>query len=164
MRRTTIIGLAALAVAAAALEAAAAAPSSVAPPTEDQAKAAQTFMKDAMEPAAEAVWGSVGYIINADGARDLSPKTDEEWNAVLDNIDVAELFVESVKEADFKWDPESWSGYADGVIAALEANRAAAAAHDVDAMFVAGEALDQACESCHLHFEEGEAAGGASFQ
>ncbi len=133
---------------------------SLAPPTEEQALAAQTFMKTTLEPAAEELWNSVGFIIDASGEHDLSPQTDEEWAAVETRVDTLEIFLDGLKQANFAWDASTWSGYVDEVIEAAEANRLAAELHDVEAMYVAGERLDTACESCHLHFEEGEEAGG----
>lgn len=131
----------------------------IAPPTEEQALAAQSFMKTTLEPAAEDVWDSVGYIVDFEGEHDLSPKTDQEWNDVVGDIDTLEIVLAGLKTAPFAWDEATWGGYVDQVVVAVEQNRSAAVAHDVDAMFEAGEVLDQACESCHLHFEEGENAG-----
>jgi hypothetical protein len=134
-----------------------AARAALAPPTEAQAEAAQLFMTGAFEPAAEEVWNSVGYIIDADGEHDLSPRTVEDWNKVLGRVDALEGLAAGLKNAAFAWDPDTWSTYCDLVIAAAEENRRAAEAHDVEAMYEAGEHLDRACESCHMHFEEGEA-------
>jgi hypothetical protein len=129
---------------------------SVAPPTEEQATAAQEFMKTTLEPAAEQVWNSVGFIIDETGEHDLAPKTPEDWTAVEAKVEALEILVEGLREANFVWDEATWGGYVDGVIEAAEANRLAAIDQDVEAMYVAGETLDKACESCHMHFEEGE--------
>jgi hypothetical protein len=130
----------------------------LAPPTEAQAEAALAFMNGVMQPTAEELWGSVGFIIDASGEHDLSPKSDEEWQAVVGRADAVIDLAEGLKNAAFAWDPDTWSAYCDEVIAAAEANRRAAEAQSVDAMYEAGELLDRACESCHLHFEEGESA------
>jgi hypothetical protein len=126
-------------------------------PTAEQAVTAQNFMKTVMEPAAETLWRSVGFITDKDGEHDLSPKTDEDWAAIGPRADTVVQVLEGLRDASFKWDPDNtWNSFIDQTIAAVNENKAAGASKSVDAMYDAGEKLDKACDLCHAHWEKGE--------
>ncbi len=97
-------------------------------------------------PATDTLWG-------AD-----DPQTDDEWQ-VLDSA--ARTVIESFEKIrsggggpnDAAWaSAAKFQAYIDEEIAAGEAARAAIAARDLDALFVAGDELYPPCENCHIDF------------
>jgi hypothetical protein len=140
--------------------AAASAAAKYAGPSDEQSDTADNFMKTVMQPTAETLWNSVGFVIDASGEHDLAPKNDEEWAAVGYRADALIQVLQGLRNAEFRWDPDNtWNGFIDGVIAAANENKAAADAKSVDAMYEAGERLDKACEACHDHWEKGQEGG-----
>jgi len=86
------------------------------------------------------------------------PQTDAEWQ-VLDSA--ARTVIESFEKIrnggggpnDAAWASEAkFQAYIDEQIAAGEAARAAIAARDLDALFIAGDELYPPCENCHIDF------------
>ena len=114
------------------------------------------FMMEVMQPAADVVWGSAGWVIDAEGEHNLAPTTDEGWaesrQGALDVIAAGE----ALKTADFAYDQENWVAFADGIIAAGGLARDAADAQDDEAMFEAGAQLYRVCLACHQFYRVGE--------
>lgn len=97
-------------------------------------------------PASDILWG-------AD-----DPQSAEEW-ATLDDAAVA--LIDAFEKArdggagpsDDGWAADSrFQAYLDEEVVAAEAAREAIATRDIDALFVAGDALYSPCENCHIDF------------
>lgn len=116
-------------------------------------EAAQAYMEGVMEPTAETLWNSVGYIITEEGEQDLSPKNDEEWAEVVARAEALMNVAEELKTVPFRWQDDDWDQYAQGIKDVAEMNRQAALHQSIDEMYDAGEVLDKACEACHQHYE-----------
>ncbi len=108
-------------------------------------------MERILDPAADVIWDSAGFVITAAGESDLAPTTDEGWEHVRDS---AALVAESgnlllmpgrVGGAD-------WVVYAQELRTAGEVAMAAAEARDADALFDAGGRLYLACRTCHEQY------------
>jgi hypothetical protein len=139
----------------------------------------QDLMDSEVDPAADFLWASVGFVATQKGVQDKEPRTDTEWAAVRHNaltlIEATNLLVmegRRVADESKPLDEEEKGGIEDPkeIQKAIEANRAAFInfAHglhdagmemlraidkkDVAAMGAAGEKLDAACEQCHRTF------------
>jgi cytochrome c556 len=135
-------------------------------------------MKGIVDPNATAIWDSVGTESNDKGLVEKSPKTDEEWAVVerqaLTLAEAANLLITPGRhlalpeEANYKSKPDApeltptqieqkiaanpgeWVKHAKDLQATAVKAMAAAKAKDKDALLNVGEAIDNACESCHL--------------
>ena len=137
----------------------------------------EDIMRSIIDPAADAVWDAVVTVVNADGITTTQPETSEDWTALrrhaitlveatnlllvdgrrvagvgsrsdLPGIDLEPAEIEALLAEDY----ETWvrlvgelHGAGIGVLNAVDAA-------DVDALLVAGDRLDLACESCHSRF------------
>ena len=113
------------------------------------------LMNRVIDPAADALWASVGTIITKDGEEVIVPKTDEEWAAVVHNAAVvAEAGNLLMLEGRAK-DREAWMITARGLIDAAEIAMKAAEAKDADALFTANSDVYLACTECHKTYALG---------
>jgi len=136
------------------------------------------IMKGIVDPSSKEIWESVGTESGPKGLVEKSPKTDEEWAKIegdalmlaeVANLlkmpgrhvglpeqanqktvpDAPELTPVQIEEKITK-DRAAWEKKADALQATSVKARAAAKAHDKDALLNVGEEIDNACESCHL--------------
>jgi len=139
----------------------------------------QEIMDSEVDPAADFLWGSTGFIANRQGIQDKNPKTDKDWDMVRNNalilLEATNLLIipgRTVATAGSKLDPSEVAGIEDpkDIQKAIEANRQAFIgfahglhdagmqmlkaidAKDLAGMDAAGEKLDSACEQCHRTF------------
>jgi hypothetical protein len=135
------------------------------------------IMDSMVDPSADALWDSVATIESVTGVEQRAPRTDEEWKAVhrsavilveatnllvMEHRHVAkagekaenpnvELSPERI-EAEIQRDRQAWIDHAhklhDAALPALKATEERSA----QGLFDAGEAIDQACENCHLKY------------
>jgi cytochrome c556 len=170
----------ALALAACSQEAAPSAPQAAAQPQEPLFQITATIqdiMDSEVDPAADALWATTGFVADKTGLHDKTPHTDAEWTAARHNalilIEATNLLrMEGRKVADRELDKEEKGGVEDPAVIQknIEANRAAFIGfarrlhdvgssmlqaidkRDVAGMDKAGEELDAACEACHRTF------------
>ena len=135
------------------------------------------IMDSMVDPSADFLWDSVATIISASGTEERAPRTDEDWakvrhNAIslveatnlllMDGRRVArpgekadnpkvELGPEEI-EAVIGQDRQAWVHFAHGLNDAAMAALKGIDAKDVKTLFEAGEAIDTACENCHLKY------------
>jgi len=139
----------------------------------------QDLMDAEIDPAADFLWGSVGFVSTKDGTEDKRPRTDKDWDTVRNQaiilIEATNLLVlpgRIVATAGSKLDPSEvagiedpkdiqkaidanqmgFIGYAHGLYDAAAEILKAIDAKDVARMDAAGEKLDAACEACHRAF------------
>ncbi len=139
----------------------------------------QDIMDTEVDPSADLLWGSVGFIATTKGVQDKTPRTDKEWETVRHSalvlIEATNLLVipgRQVAEEGKSLDKEEKGGVEDPkeIQKAIEVNRAAFinfahALHDVGTdmlkaidkrdvagMDMAGEKMDAVCEQCHRTF------------
>jgi len=111
-----------------------------------------------LEPAADVIWDSAGFVIDASGETDLSPSSEEAWNEVLYAAatlsESGNLLMLPGRSAG-----EDWNEYARGLVTAGERARDAALAQDAEALFNAGGQIYQVCRACHnQYWRKGDAA------
>jgi hypothetical protein len=136
-------------------------------------------MKGIVDPNSMAVWDAVGSESGANGeVIEKAPKTDEEWAKIEHNAltlaEAANLLVTPGRamsrpdEANAKTQPDApeltpaqiekkiadnraeWVTHAKDLQATAVKAMIAAQKHDKDALLDVGEAIDNACESCHV--------------
>ena len=104
-----------------------------------------------LEPAAEVIWDSAGFVITAEGERDLSPTTPEGWERVRGSAALVAETGNLLMMRGRSMGPE-WDAYAKAMITASRGVMAAAEAHDAEALFAVGGELYQTCRGCHTPF------------
>ena len=112
-------------------------------------------MQWVLDPAADHIWDSAGFVITAEGTKDLSPKTDEAWLAVQHSAaivaETGNLLLMPGRVGD-----EGWQDISKGLVDAGLRAQAAAAAHDADGLFDAGGQIYRVCTSCHAVYVHDE--------
>ncbi|MEM7098201.1 MAG: hypothetical protein AAF541_08085 [Pseudomonadota bacterium] len=110
------------------------------------------FMYWVLEPAADVIWDSAGYIITVEGEVDLQPTTQDGWDKVRNAATVVAEAGNLLKMPGYRADDGDWIEYAAGITQAALLARAAAEAQDADALFDAGGALYNVCRACHNRY------------
>jgi len=105
-----------------------------------------------LEPAADVLWDSAGYIVTEDGEQDLQPTTAEGWDHVRNNATVVAESGNLLMIPGYAADNGDWMEYSTGLHAAGVRARDAAIAKDADALFEAGAKLYNVCLACHNRY------------
>ena len=134
------------------------------------------LMDGIIDPSADVIWESVATIVSAEGIEERVPRTDEEWanvrrsairlleatNSLMIPRRVAkpgekaddpqiELTPERIEQT-LNADRASWNKHAlelhDSTLVAFEAIEK----KDAEGLLLSGEAIDVACENCHLQY------------
>jgi hypothetical protein len=134
------------------------------------------IMDSLLDPAADYIWDAVATTVTAKGREEKYPRTDEEWNEVrrraIHLLEGANLLLIPGRrvaspgqaadprvelppdqiEALINQDRESFAKLAhdlsDSVVPALQAIEA----KDKDKLLDAGDAINRACENCHIKY------------
>jgi hypothetical protein len=150
------------------------------PPVVRPIGAIRDIMKGIVEPSSNVIFGSAGYTVSAAGFKDLRPANDEAWDNVSHNAlmlaeaanllkmtgravarpedrapstsdEAPELTPSQIQEK-IERDRGMWNTFADALqergVEALKAARA----HDAEGLLSVGDAIDTACENCHLEY------------
>jgi hypothetical protein len=137
------------------------------------------LMKYMIDPVADNVFNAVGSVVTKDGVVDTEPKTDEDWEKIkigaISLVEGADLLkvprpfappgdlnnstgpnpVElspAQITAKVERDPVEWNARIQTLRNASLAVLDIVEKRDVNALWEAGEILDQACESCHRSY------------
>lgn len=110
------------------------------------------FMLWHLEPAADVLWDSAGFILTAEGEQDLQPTTQEGWDHVRNNATVVAESGNLLMLPGYAADAGDWLEYAAGLVDAGIYAREAAEAKDADALFQAGANLYNVCLACHNRY------------
>jgi hypothetical protein len=110
------------------------------------------LMESVIAHAAEVYWESVSVTVDETGEHELSPRTDEEWEAVwAAGLSIAEsgnLLMMTPRAVD----DGAWMQFARSLVEAGALAAAAAQAHDVERVFAAGEQVYNVCTACHARY------------
>ena len=139
----------------------------------------QELMKYMVDPSADELWESVSTVFTGQGVDELHPRTAEEWDkvrhAALTLIEAANLLampgrkvvapggtLEDAHHADNLTADQvqalldethpRFEGFAGSLNAAGKIALAAIDAKDPEKLLEAGEAIDAACEACHITY------------
>lgn len=111
------------------------------------------FMGHVVDPAAFGYWKGSGVEVTATGDKDLSPTTDEGWEALES---AAATLIEAGNMLQLQGRaraPEAdWYKHAQELTARAIVAKAAAEKHDKDGVFKAGASLYEECTSCHEEY------------
>ena len=108
------------------------------------------IMEMVVDPAAEVVWESVGFIITADGEEKVLPRNDEEWAVVRNSAMILAESGNLLMIGDRAKGEGPWMIMSRSLVEAGKATLQAAEAKDAEAIFAVGERLYNACETCHV--------------
>lgn len=110
------------------------------------------LMVQVMEPAADGIWDSAGFIITVEGEQDLQPTTQEGWDAVRNSASMVAESGNLLMLPGYRADTADWVDYSKGLIRTGLKARAAAEAQDADALFDAGGEIYNVCRACHNRY------------
>ena len=135
------------------------------------------IMDSMVDPSADVLWESVGTVESEAGFEERGPKTDEEWTNVRINairiVEATNLLVmdgrhvakprEKSENPGIELEPEEMEAMinkdrpafvklAHGLHDAASTALTAIDAKNTDGLLKAGEAIDTACENCHLNY------------
>lgn len=110
------------------------------------------MMTHYLEPAADKIWGSAGFVITADGEVDLQPTTDDGWFAVEHAATVVAEGGNLLMLEGYAVDRDDWVEYAQGLSRAALKARTAAEQQDADLLFAAGGEVYSVCKACHNRY------------
>lgn len=137
----------------------------------------EEIMRYMIDPPADAIWESVVTIVTDDGIEEIAPETEEDWERLrghavtlvestnlllMDGRRVAEegavselpgvdLEPEQI-EALLAANRPAWTALTLGLRDSGLQVMGAIDARDLEALLVAGDGLDLACENCHIQF------------
>ena len=109
------------------------------------------LMESVLDPAADVVWDSAGFVITAEGETDLQPTTPEGWLRVQNSAVVLAESGNLLMLPGRSAGPD-WISHATALAEAGRAAVSAAEARDAEALFDAGGVVYQACRACHVQF------------
>jgi hypothetical protein len=121
-------------------------------------------MNSVIDPSVDEVWNSVGSVVDDRGLTDRAPNKNEDWTAVRRHALIVseaanlllmhnrvELTPEEIRALIDK-NPEGWNFYVQQFQDSLKPALAAIDAKNSEALFEAGEKIDETCENCHQTF------------
>ncbi len=110
------------------------------------------LMADVLDPAADVIWGSAGYVITIEGETELWPTTEEGWLKVADAADVIIRGAATLQGSDYAPDQEHWVEIAQGMADAGARIKLAAETRDKEGLFDTGGHLYRVCLACHNRY------------
>ena len=114
------------------------------------------LMKHVVEPAAEVLWDAVGVIEDSSGVTSLAPRSDAEWELVLNSAYVVTESGNLMMLAPRARDQQEWMRLARAMIASGKRAIKAVEAKDTTAVFDVGAELYESCTSCHAFYAIGQ--------
>lgn len=109
-----------------------------------------------LEPAADAIWDSAGWIVTADGEEDLAPTTDEEWARVRHGAVVLAEGANLLMHPDLAPDQADWAEFSKAMSQVSLELVDIADNQDPDALFEKGGHLYNICKACHQVYDRDE--------
>lgn len=110
---------------------------------------AREIMAYVLEPAADILWGSGGWVLDASGYEELYPTTDDGWNYVKAQAAVVAESGNLLALPGRAVDNDAWMIYSKGLSdAGLLAMKAAEEQNEED-FFQAGAQIYSVCTACH---------------
>jgi hypothetical protein len=139
------------------------------------------LMQELVDPIGDEIFESVSVVITAEGSKDTQPRTDKEWfelrNKAIQLAEAGNLLkiprpvapMKSIpgvtpenpgpddlspSQVEFllKRDRRAFEGFAQKLTDAALVALKAVDTRNVEGLYEAGDAIDQACENCHLNY------------
>ena len=116
----------------------------------------QQLMKYVLDPSADIVWASSGYVVDEKGETDLSPKTPEGWAIVENNAAIVAESANALMLPGRAPDDPKWNEFSIRLHDAALATMKAAHTQDKAAVLRTGGEMYDACTACHARYILGE--------
>ncbi len=113
----------------------------------------QELMAFVLEPAADGLWSSAGWIEDREGYRELYPTTDEGWNELLAHAAMVAESGNLLSLPGRALDNDAWMLYSAGLTQAGLRAMAAASIRDKEDLFQAGADIYSVCAACHQAYD-----------
>ena len=110
------------------------------------------FMTWYLEPSADVIWDSAGFILTEEGEVDLQPTTQEGWDHVRNSASIVAEAGNLLMMPGYAADAGDWTDYSSGLVDAALSARQAAMDQNADALFEAGGAVYRVCRACHNRY------------
>jgi hypothetical protein len=110
-----------------------------------------TFMEHVLTPAATIVWRTNGFVNDAGGEHDLSPKSEADWEGVVSGAATLAEATNALLIPGRALDKD-WNRYVEALAALAERAYRAAEQRDLATLGDVSDHLDEACSSCHRHY------------
>jgi hypothetical protein len=111
----------------------------------------KTFMEHVLSPAAAIIWKANALIIDASGERDLSPKSDADWEQVVSGAATLAEATNALMIPQRALDRD-WNRYVGKLAEAANKAYRGAEAHDLKSVSEVSDQLDGICAACHRHY------------
>lgn len=115
----------------------------------------QVLMLAVLEPAAEAYWDAVGWVIDEDGEQEIVPANPEEWEKVRNAAFIIAESGNLLMMGGRALDQDNWIGMSQALVEVGQTAIEAAEARDRDAVFNAGAEVYYVCTACHAEYALG---------
>lgn len=107
-----------------------------------------------LDPAADVIWGSAGFVLTAEGQQDLQPTSEEGWARVRHGAAVVAesgnlLLLPHLVPADSEAGTDAWMEFANGMTRVGMELMDAADNQNAEAVFEKGGHLYNVCVACH---------------
>ena len=112
----------------------------------------QELMLSVLEPAAEAYWDAVGWIIDETGEQEIAPANPEEWEAVRNAAFVIAESGNLLMMDSRALDQTSWIAMSKAMVQVGRTAIEAAETRDKNAVFDAGAEVYYVCTACHATY------------
>ena len=113
----------------------------------------QELMAFVLEPAADGLWSTAGWVEDRDGYRELYPTTDEGWEQVVASAAMVAESGNLLTLPGRALDNDAWIVYSQGLTQAGFRAMAAAATRNKDDLFQAGADIYSVCSACHQAYD-----------
>ena len=107
------------------------------------------LMAYVLDPAAEAIWDSAGFVITEEGETNLAPTNQEEWDKVKHGAKVISESSYLLSMPERAVDQAQWVALSMALKGMGEKAFKAAENEDSEALFEIGAELYQLCVACH---------------
>ena len=107
------------------------------------------LMAHLLDPAAEAIWDSAGFVITEEGEFSLEPKNEEEWDRVLYGAKVISESAFLLSRPQISKNRKDWIAVSSLLKTTGDKAFLAAEKKDVEELFKAGAEIYQVCVACH---------------
>jgi hypothetical protein len=111
----------------------------------------KTFMEHVLGPAAAIIWKVNGVVIDEKGEHDLSPKSDDDWEQIVNGAATLAEATNALMIPQRARDPD-WNRYVRKLADAADKAYRAAEAHDLKSISEVSDRLDGICAACHRHY------------
>ena len=111
------------------------------------------LMLHVLDPAADGLWSTAGWVEDKDGYRELYPTTEEGWEHVVASAAMVAESGNLLALPGRALDNDAWMIYAEGLTRAGFRAMAAASARDKEDLFQAGADIYSVCSACHQAYD-----------